>query len=106
MEKHGHITDQMTGDFTSRFFMKDFVFLNPSYTSSGVRKELSDLLLVLGNECFVLSLKGTDGKEKDDDKLRRWLQKRTRQGSQSAKAGIQRLSRVRFTARSLWGEEG
>ncbi len=105
VEQRGHIIERLTGHFTGQFFMKDFVFLNPYYTSGGVKKELADLLLVLDDECCVLSLKGTDGEEKADDKLRRWLRKKTRQGSQSAKTGMQRLSKVRCMARNLWDEE-
>lgn len=85
--------------------MKDFVFLNPKYSSANLTKELADLLLVLDKECIVVSLKGTDATLKEDQQLRRWLTKKTWEGSKAAKTAIQRMARVSFSGKSLWGEE-
>ena len=60
-------------------------------------------MFVLGDECIVVSVKGTDGEPRSDEKLKLWLKKKTWDGSQAAKVGIQRL-RIPFSAENLWGE--
>jgi hypothetical protein len=94
----------MAADFSSAFFMKDFVFLNPKSLSGGRSKELADVLLVAGEECIVISVKGTDGKVKSDQRLKSWLRKNVRRGSKAAKTGIQRFAKLPFSAENLWGE--
>src|SRR4051794_39234674 len=102
--QQGHLLEQIIANFSSRFFMMDFVYLNPKYYRSGYEKELSDLLLVLDGECIVVSVKGTDGQPKSEAKLRSWLAKKTLEGSKQAKGGINWLHRVSFIARNLWNE--
>lgn len=101
----GRLLEQLTAQFSSLFFMKDFVLLHPTYLSSGSRRELTDLLLVLNNRCIVISLKGTDGRIKTTERLARWLAKKAFEGSTNAKVAVQRLSRVDITAENLWGEQ-
>lgn len=100
----GHLLEQIIGDFSSKFFMKDFVILNPKYNRAGHEKELADLLLVLDDKCIVVSVKGTDGNPKSEAKLKNWLAKRTGEGLRQAKGGINWLSKVSFSGRDLWGE--
>jgi len=102
--QRGHLIEQMAGDFTSRFFMRDFVFLNAEYSSARLKKELADVLLILDEECIVISIKGTDGELKSRDRLKSWLKKKTWEGSKAAKVGIHRLGVFSFAARNLWGE--
>jgi hypothetical protein len=59
--------------------------------------------LCTGEECIVVSVKGTDGEPKTEENLKLWLKKKCWAGSQAAKAGIQRLN-IRFNAENLWGE--
>lgn len=103
--QQGHLLEQIIADFNSHFFMNDFVFLNPKYVKGGSEKELCDLLLVLNDDCIVVSVKGTDGRHRSDAKLRNWLVKKTSQGSKQAKGGINSLKKVSFTGRNLWNEE-
>lgn len=100
----GLLVEQMIAQFSSEFFMKDFVYWNVKFQSGGQTKSHpADLLFVLDDECIVVSLKGTDGEPKSEARLRLWLEKKCWAGSQSAKVGIQRLA-VPFSAENLWGE--
>jgi hypothetical protein len=84
--------------------MKDFVYMNVKFMSGGqLKSHPADLLFVLDDECIVVSVKGTDGEPKSDEKLKLWLKKKTWDGSQAAKVGIQRL-KIPFSAENLWGE--
>lgn len=85
--------------------MRDFVFLHPTYLSSGSRRELTDLLVVLNARCIVISLKGTDGRIKTAERLAKWLGKRAFEASKNVKTAVQRLARVDITAENLWGEQ-
>ena len=102
--QQGHLLEQIIAKFSSRFFMKDFVILNPKYERSGNQRELADLLLVLDDSCIVVSVKGTDGKFKSKTKLKNWLAKKTLEGLRQAKGGINWLSKVQFSGKDLWGE--
>src|SRR5262245_38056847 len=86
--QHGHLLEQIIANFNSLFFMNDFVFLNPKYFRDENEKELCDLLLILNDECIVISVKGTDGRYRSDSKLQNWLVKKTWEGSKQAKGGI------------------
>jgi len=63
----------------------------------------ADLLFVLGDECIVVSIKGTDGEPKSEERLNLWLKKKCWACSQATKVGIQRLN-IPFSAANLWGE--
>lgn len=100
----GPFVERFIGEFSSQFFMKDFIYMNVKFMSGNqVKSHPADLLFVLGNDCIVVSVKGTDGQPKSDDKLALWLKKKTWDGSQAAKVGIQRLQ-IPFSAENLWGE--
>jgi len=103
--QQGHLLEQIIADFNSHFFMNDFVLLNPNYVKRGSQKEVCDLLLVLNDECVVVSVKGTDGRHRADAKLRHWLVKKTWEGSKQAKGGISSLKKLSFTGRNLWNED-
>ena len=103
--QQGHLLEQIIANFNSHFFMNDFVFLNPKYFSYGNEKGLCDLLLILNDECIVISVKGTDGRYKSDSKLQNWLVKKTWEGSKQAKGGVNWLKKVSFTGRNLWNED-
>lgn len=103
--QRGRTLEELIGKFTSRFFMKDFVWWDVKYHSGGKPKQHpADLLLVLDRECVVVSVKGTDGKTKAPDRLKLWLAGKVWDGSKSAKTGIQRLKKLPFEARNLWNE--
>ena len=98
------MVEQFIGSFSSQFYMRDFVYINIKYTSGGqLKSHPADLIFVLDDECIVVSVKGTDGQPKSEEKLKLWLKKKTWDGSQAAKVGIQRLQ-IPFTAENLWGE--
>ncbi len=98
------MVEQFIGNFSSQFFMKDFVYINVKFMSGGqLKSHPADLLFVLGDECIVVSVKGTDGEPKTEAKLKLWLKKKCWDGSQAAKVGIQRLN-IPFSAENLWGE--
>lgn len=98
------MVEQFIGNFSSQFFMKDFVYINVKFTSGGqLKSHPADLLFVLDDECIVVSIKGTDGEPKTEEKLKLWLKKKCWDGSQAAKVGIQRLN-IPFSAENLWGE--
>ena len=98
------MVERFIANFSSQFFMKDFVYINVKFMSGvQLKSHPADLLFVLGDECIVVSVKGTDGKPKTDEKLRLWLKKKTLDGSQATKVGIQRLA-IPFSAENLWGE--
>ncbi len=79
--------------------------MNPWYESGNQHRELADLLLILNDACIVLSVKGTDGTPKSNERLRLWLSKKTWDGSKAAKTAAQRLARVNIAAKNLWDEE-
>jgi hypothetical protein len=100
----GLFVERFIGNFSSQLFMKDLVYINAKYTSGGqLKSHPADLLFVLDDECIVVSVKGTDGGQKSEEKLKLWLKKKTWDGSQAAKVGIQRL-RIPFSAENLWSE--
>lgn len=102
--ERGPLVERFIADFSSQFFMKDFVYMNVKFMSGGqLKSHPADLLFVLDDECIVISIKGTDGEPKSDEKLKLWLKKKTWDGSQAAKVGIQRL-KIPFSAENLWGE--
>jgi hypothetical protein len=102
--ERGLLVERFIGDFSAQFFMKDFVYMNLKFMSgSQLKSHPADLLFVLEDECIVVSVKGTDGEPKSDEKLRLWLKKKTWDGSQAGKVGIQRLQ-LPFSAENLWGE--
>jgi hypothetical protein len=102
--KRGLMVEQFIGNFSSQFFMKDFVYINVKFMSGRqLKSHPADLLFVLDDECIVVSVKGTDGKPKSEEKLKLWLKKKCWDGSQAAKVGIQRLN-ISFSAENLWGE--
>ena len=102
--ERGLLVEQFIGRFSGQFFMKDFVYMNVKFMSGNqLKSHPADLLFVLGDECIVVSVKGTDGGWKSEEKLTLWLKKKAWQGSQAAKVGIQRLQ-IPFTAENLWGE--
>lgn len=45
-ESRGTALEHLVGDLSSWFFMRDFVFLNPTYTSNG-QKRYSDTMLTM-----------------------------------------------------------
>lgn len=98
------MVERFIGNFSSQFFMKDFVYINVKFMSGGqLKSHPADLLFVLGDEYIVVSIKGTDGEPKSEEKLKFWLKKKCWDGSQATKVGIQRLS-IPFSAENLWGE--
>ena len=102
--QRGPLVERFIGEFSSQFFMKDFIYMNVKFMSGNqLKSHPADLLFVLGDECIVVSVKGTDGEPKTDEKLTLWLKKKTWAGSQAARVGIQRLQ-VPFSAENLWGE--
>jgi len=103
--QHGSLIEQIIAEFNSRYFMNDFVFLNPKYPRGKNQKELCDLLLVLNDKCVVISVKATDGTPKTEAKLQTWLVKKSREGSNQAKGGVAWLKKVSSTGHNLWREE-
>lgn len=102
--ERGLAIEQMLANFVSIFFLNDFIYKDVRFVSSGVTKaHPADLLFVLGDECIVVSVKGTDGVPKSPEKLLLWLTKKAKDGNQAAKVGIQRLD-IPFSAVNLWGE--
>ncbi len=84
------------------FFMKDFVFRSPSYLTSGVKRQITDLMFLLKNDCLLVSVKGTDGTEKATDRLALWAAKKA---SKNAKTACRRAGKLEITATNLWGEK-
>lgn len=102
--ERGLLVERFVGEFSSQFFMKDFVYINVKFMSGNqLKAHPADLLFVLEDECIVVSVKGTDGNPKSDERLNLWLKKKARDGSQAAKVGIQRLA-IPFSAENLWGD--
>src|SRR5258708_21075705 len=88
--ERGPLVERIMGKFSSQLFMKDFVYMNNKFMSGDqFKSHPADLIFVLGDECIVVSVKGTDGEPKSDEKLALWLKKKTSDGSQAAKVGIQ-----------------
>lgn len=102
-ESRGKVLERMIAEMSSRFFMRDFVF-KPYYVTAGEERELTDLMLVLNQECIPISVKGTEGEEKSPERLSLWLTKKVRQASKNAKTAGQRLANVEVLGTNLWGE--
>lgn len=103
-ESRGTALEHLIGDLSATFFMKDFVFLNPTYTSNGQKRQVTDLLFLLNQDCMVVSVKGTDGEEKTAERLPLWAMKKSREASKNAKTALQRIARLEITATNIWGE--
>jgi len=104
-EQRGEYVERFIADLSSMFFLNDFVFRKPSYVTGGHKREVTDLLLVLNQECILISVKGTDGEEKTDDRFHFWVQKKAGQASNNAKVACQRTARLEISGINLWGEE-
>jgi hypothetical protein len=61
-------------------------------------------LFWLNNECVLVSVKGTDGSEKTNERLSLWAEKKARQACINAKTACQRAAKLEVTAMNLWGE--
>lgn len=103
-EPRGTFVERLIAELASMFFMKDFVFLNPSYVTSGEKRQITDLMFLLNDECVFVSVKGTDGNEKTTERLSLWAAKKARQASKNAKTACQRAAKLEVTATNLWGE--
>jgi hypothetical protein len=104
-EQRGEYVERFIADLSSMFFLNDFVFRKPSYITGGQKREVTDLLLVLNQECILISVKGTDGEVKTDDRFHLWVQKKAGQASNNAKVACQRTARLEISGINLWGEE-
>lgn len=103
-ESRGTALEHLIGELSATFFMKDFVFLNPTYTSNGQKRQVTDLLFLLNQDCMVVSVKGTDGEEKTAERLPLWAMKKSREASKNAKTASQRIAKLEVTATNMWGE--
>lgn len=103
-EARGETVERLIADLSSMFFMKDFVFRSPSYLTSGSKRQVTDLMFLLGSECILVSVKGTDGSEKAPQRLSLWTDKKARQATKNAKTACQRAAKLEITATNLWGE--
>lgn len=104
-EQRGVYVERFIANLSSIFFLNDFVFRKPSYITSGQKREVTDLLLVLNQECILVSVKGTDGEEKTDDRFHLWAQKKAGQASNNVRVACQRTARLEILGVNLWGEE-
>jgi hypothetical protein len=104
-EERGEFVERFIADLSSMFFLNDFVFCRPSYVTGGQKREVSDLLLVLNEECILLSVKGTNGEEKTPDRFLRWAQKKAAQATTNARVACQRASHLEISGKNFWGEE-
>jgi hypothetical protein len=103
-EPRGSVVERLIAELASMFFMKDFVFLRPSYVTSGQQREVTDLMFLLNDECVLVSVKGTDGNEKTTERLSLWVAKKALEASKNAKTACQRAAKLEVTATNLWGE--
>ena len=104
-ESRGTALENLIADLSSKFFMRDFVFLNPTYVSNGKKRQLTDLLFVQDRDCLVVSVKGTDGEDKAAERLPLWAKKKSREASKNAKTASQRITKLKSTATNMWGEK-
>jgi hypothetical protein len=102
-EPRGTVVERLIAELASMFFMKDFVFLNPSFVTSGEKRQVTDLMFLLNDECVLVSVKGTDGNEKTTERLSLWAAKKAWQASKNAKTACQRVAKLEITATNLWG---
>lgn len=103
-ESRGTALEHVVAELTSTFFMKDFVFLSPTYMTSGQQRQVTDLMFLLNDQCILASVKGTDGYEKAPQRISLWAAKKVRQASKNAKTACQRVAKLDVTATNLWGE--
>lgn len=104
-EQRGDYVERFIAGLSSMFFLNDFVFRQPSYQTHGQKREVTDLMLVLGQECMFVSVKGTDGEDKTVDRFRLWAQKKAGQAARNARVACHRAARVDVSGVNLWGEE-
>ena len=104
-EQRGDFVEQFIANLTSLFFLNDFVFRKPSYITGRQKREITDLLLVLNQECILVSIKGTDGEEKTHERFHLWVQKKAGHASKNVKVACQRTARLEISGINLWGEE-
>jgi hypothetical protein len=104
-EQRGDFVEQFIADLSSLFFLNDFVFRKPSYITGRQKREVTDLLLVLNQECILVSIKGTDGEEKTHERFHLWVQKKAGQASKNVRVACQRTARLEISGVNLWGEE-
>jgi len=98
------LSERVTSEFNRRFLMNDFVFPSPKFNDRGIKKEVADLLIVLGQECVVLSIKGTDGKEKEESRFHNWLIKKDRKSRKQLRGAFKTLKEREIVAYDGWGD--
>jgi hypothetical protein len=103
-KQRGKVVERLIADLSSMFFMKDFVFRNPSYVTSGQEREVTDLMFVLNQDCMIVSVKGTDGRDKTAARLPLWARKKVWEASKNAKTALQRVAKLEIKATNLWDE--
>jgi hypothetical protein len=104
-EQRGEFLERFIADLSSLFFLNDFIFRKPSYITARQKREVTDMMLVLNQECILVSVKGTDGEEKTRERFHLWVQKKAGQASNNAKVACQRTARSEILGINLWGEE-
>lgn len=100
----GAVVELFIAELASRFFMKDFVFLSPTYITRGEKRQITDLMFLLNDECVLVSVKGTDGNDKTEERLPLWVAKKARQATKNAKTACQRAANLEISATNLWGD--
>src|ERR1700685_834410 len=103
-ESRGTALEHLIADLSSTFFMRDFVFLNPTYVSNGKERQLTDLLFLQDGDCMAVSVKGSGGEDKTRERLPLWARKKSREASKNAKTASQRIAKLEITATNMWGE--
>jgi len=104
-EQRGEFVERFVAQLGSMFFLNDFVFRKPSYITGPHKREVTDLLLVLNQDCILVSVKGGDGEEKAPERFNFWAQKKARQATINARVACQRAARLEVSGVNLWGEE-
>ena len=103
-KQRGKVVERLIADLSSMFFMKDFVLRNPFYVTSGQEREVTDLIFLLNQDCMIVSVKGTDGRDKSADRLPLWARKKVWEASKNAKTALQRVAKLEIKATNLWDE--
>ena len=77
--------------------MRDFLYLRPSKIVGGLRREISDLLIVLDGKTVPVQLKG-QGKARQADALQHWATKKAVNAGGQASGACRTLRSVEVTA--------
>jgi len=100
-KQRGSAIEELIEQFCKRPFLQDFLFLRPKRARDN--KELTDLLVILGDRCLCIELKASGtGSSRSGEKLIDWASKRFVEAGKKAAGTTRQLAISNVSTNHLW----